>query len=167
MARRARLTRRRPLPPGTPLSSRFVCAIADDLLAVTESNEGDNTASDPIDIVSATPVVTMKVNGLDPTPPVVPTAGPANVTISIPPTTYTGSLSWYWAIVYNGTLSWVTPGGVSPTPAPFVVSPPVVLTDVSLLNITLPTATTMTNAIFLVDGGGAVVASDFITATRP
>jgi CARDB len=155
------------IPAATPLSTRYVCVIADDLLAVAESNESDNTGSDSINVVSATPVITLKVNGLHPTPPNVPVTGPTALTLSISPTTYTGTLSWYWALVYNGSLFWVTSSGLSTTPAPFVVSPPVVMTDAPLLSLTLPPATTMTNAIFMVNAGGTTVASDFITATRP
>ena len=155
------------IPAATPLSTRYVCVIADDQSAVSESSESDNTGSDSINVVSATPVITLKVNGLHPTPPDVPVVGPTAVTLSVSPTTYTGTLSWYWALVYNGSLFWVTSSGLSPTPAPFVSSPPVTLTDAPLLNITLPPATTMTNAIFMVNAGGSVVASDFITATRP
>jgi hypothetical protein len=154
------------IPSGTPLGTRYLCVIADDLLAVGESSESDNTRSDSFFVVSATPVVTLKVNGLHPTPPVVTTTGPVNLTLSVSPTTYTGTLAWYWAVVYNGTLLWVTPSGASTTPAPLLTSPPITLTDVPLLSLTIPSGTTITNAFFMV-GPGGVVASDFITATRP
>jgi hypothetical protein len=155
------------IPAGTPLSTRYVCVIADDLSAVAESNEADNTDSDSIAIVSATPVITLEVNGQHPNPPIVPTNGPVDLTLSVSPTTYTGTLAWYWAIIYNGSLLWVTPGGISPTPAPFLNSPPIVLDDAPLLSLTLPPGSTITNAIFMVDRGGTTIASDFITATRP
>jgi hypothetical protein len=154
------------IPVGTTLGAYFVCGIADDLLQVAESNEGNNTLSDPINVVSATPILTLKVNGQDPTPPVVPVAGLATVTLDVSPTTYTAAVDWYWAIIYNGQTIWVTSAGISVAPAPWFNSPPVAVTNYTLLNLNLASPTTMTNAVFMLNGG-TTVAFDFITATRP
>ena len=154
------------IPAGTPLGSYFVCGMADDLGQVAESNEGNNTRSAAVSVVSATPVITLKVNGLHPTPPVVTVGGPTQVTIDVSPTTYSASVDWYWAIILNGQVYWVTSGGISPVPAPWFGSPPVVLNGFTLLNLTLPPTTTLTNVVFMLNGG-SVVASDFVTATRP
>ena len=104
------------IPPGAALGPTFICAIADDVSAVGESNESNNTRSTPINILSPVPVITLKVNGQHPAPPTVTTAGPYNLTISISPTTYAGALDAYWAFVVNGSVVWVTSTGVSTTP---------------------------------------------------
>jgi hypothetical protein len=51
---------------------------------------------------------------------------------------FTEPLDWYWVIVYNGTRVWVTPSGLSTTQAPLTTAPPGPLSDVTLLNVTLP-----------------------------
>ena len=155
------------IPGGTPLGASFICAIADDLLQVWESTETDNTISDPVTVVAAVPVVTLKVNGQHPNPPVVTTAGPMNLTLDIAPSAYTASLSWYWALIVNGQLLWVTSTGLSATPAPLAVAPPLALTNVTLLNTTLAKGLSVTSLFFMVDGSAALVAADFITTTRP
>jgi len=114
----------------------------------------------------ATPVITLKVNGLHPTPPVVTVAGPTLVTLDVSPSTYSVPVDWYWAILFNGTLNWVTSGGLSTTAAPWFHSPPVTVTNATLLSFTLPPASSATNIVFMVNGT-TVVASDFVTATRP
>jgi hypothetical protein len=114
----------------------------------------------------ATPVITLKVNGQHPTPPVVTVAGPTLLTVDVSPSTYAVAVDWYWALYYQGTLYWVTSAGVSTTPAPWFHAPPAVLTNVTLLNFTLPPASSITNVVFMVNGT-SLVASDYVTATRP
>jgi hypothetical protein len=58
---------------------------------------------------------------------------------------------------------WVTAGGVSTTPAPLVTAVPGALGDVTLLNVTLPSGASLTNAFFL-QNGATTVAADFIAA---
>jgi hypothetical protein len=103
------------------------------------------------------------VNGLDPTPPVVNTSGLVNLTLDISPSLWTTPVDWYWALILNGSLFWVTPGGLSATPSPLITAVPGPLTNATLLNLTLPMGTSITNALFLLNGG-SVLASDFITA---
>jgi hypothetical protein len=154
------------IPAATPLGSYFLCAIADDLGAVAESSEANNTRSSALSVVSATPVITLKVNGQHPTPPVVTVSGPTQVTLDVSPTTYTASVDWYWAIIYNRQIFWVTSGGLSTIPAPWFNAPPVTVTNFTLLNVNLPAGSTLTNVMFMLNGTTAV-AFDFITATRP
>lgn len=154
------------IPAGTALGTYRVCGIADDLLQVAESTETNNTNSSVLNVISATPIITLKVNGLHPTPPVVPVVGPTLVTIDVSPTTYTATVDWYWAIIYNGTTLWVTSTGVSTVPAPWFTAPPTTLTNVTLLNLNLPPATDMTNVVFMLNGA-TNVGFDVITATRP
>jgi len=106
------------------------------------------------------------VNGQHPAPPNVTTAGPYNLTISISPTTYTGALDAYWVFAVNGSVTWVTPAGLSTTPAPLFHSVPFVMTDVPLLSTTLPHGTTVTTGFFLVNGS-TTVSQDVITAQVP
>jgi hypothetical protein len=154
------------IPAGTALGVYYVCGIADDLLQVAESNETNNTRSDPMNVVSAIPVITLKVNGQHPSPPLVHVVGPTLVTLDVSPTTYTAAVDWYWAIIYNGQTIWVTSAGISVAPAPWFNSPPVAVTNYTLLSLNLVPATTMTNAVFMLNGG-STVAFDFITATNP
>jgi hypothetical protein len=154
------------IPAAATLGPKFICMIVDDLNQVGETNESNNTRSTGIDILSPVPVITLKINGLHPTPPVVTTSGPVNLTLSVSPTTYTAALDWYWAAVINGNLFWITSSGVSTVPAPFLHSVPLVLTDVPLLSLTLPRNSSFTSVMFMLNGG-AVVASDFISAQVP
>ena len=114
----------------------------------------------------AAPVVTLKVNGQHPADRIVPTTGPVALTISVSPSSYTGSLSWYWIVLLNSQVLFVTPSGVSLTPAPILVAPPVVLADVPLLDLTLQQGTTFTNVFLLVDEEGSVLSGDVISAVR-
>src|SRR5581483_7170150 len=66
----------------------------------------------------AKPTITQKVNGQHPNPPVVATSGPMTLTLDISPSSYTAAVSWLWGLVVNGQILWVTPGGLSTTPAP-------------------------------------------------
>jgi hypothetical protein len=113
-----------------------------------------------------TPVITLKVNGQHPNPPVVMVSGPTQLTLDVSSSAFTTGVDWYWALSYNGGLFWVTSGGVSTTPAPWFHAPPVALTNVTLLNVTLPPASSLTNYVFMVNGT-SLLSFDFITATRP
>lgn len=148
------------IPAATPLGTRYVCVIADTANTVVESAEGNNTGFRQVNVVSATPTVNLKVNGVD--LPTVTTAGPAHLTLDIAPSTWTTPLDWYWAIVAGGTVYWVTPGGLSTVPAPLTTAVPGALTNVTLLNLVLPPGTSLTSAFFLVNGA-TLVSSDVIT----
>ena len=63
----------------------------------------------------------------------------------------------------NGQLFWVTPGGLSTIPAPLLTAPPVVLTNLTLLNLNPPVGTSITSVFFLLNGA-TVVSSDVISA---
>jgi len=119
------------------------------------------------DRVPATPTVTLKVNGQHPTPPVVTTAGPMLLTLDISASAFTAPVSWFWGLIVNNQLVWVTPNGLSPTPAPLTVAPPVAISNATLLNITLPPGVQLTTFFILVDGTGSAVAFDVIEAVRP
>ena len=112
------------------------------------------------------PVITLKINGQHPDSRVVTVSGPTLLTLDVSPGTFTTAVDWYWAIYFNGTLYWVTSGGVSTTRAPWFNAPPTALSNVTLINFNLPPASSITNILFMMNGS-TVVSSDFITATRP
>ena len=118
-------------------------------------------------VLPATPTLTLKVNGLHPTPPIVFTTGPLALTLDVGASTYTAPLLSYWAIIVNGHVFWVTASGVQATPAPLAFGPPVAAVNVPLMNITQPAGTVLTNVFLLVDSGGAIVAADAIVSIRP
>jgi CARDB/Cep192 domain 4/Bacterial pre-peptidase C-terminal domain len=150
------------IPAATPFSTRYFCAIADTGGAQTETSEVNNTAFRAVSVVSPVPIVTLKVNGLHPTPPVVSTPGPMLLTLDISPSTWTTPADWYWAIVSGSTVLWVTPGGISTTPGKLVTAVPGTLTNVPLLDITLPSGTSLTNVFFL-QSGTTTLSLDSIT----
>jgi hypothetical protein len=115
-------------------------------------------------VATPSPILTLKVNGQHPTPPNVTTTGPYLLTLDMLPTTYTASVAWYWAIIVNDQVIWFTSSGVSTTPAPLLNSPPVVLGDLTLLDLNLPVGTSITTAFFLVNGS-TLVGFDYIAAT--
>jgi len=119
------------------------------------------------DRVPATPTVTLKVNGQHPTPPVVTTTGPMLLTLDISPSSLTAPVSWFWGLVVNNQLLWVTPTGLSTTPAPLAVAPPVAISNATLLNVNLSSGMQITTFFALVNGTGSVVAFDAIEAVRP
>ena len=119
------------------------------------------------DRVPATPTVTLKVNGQHPTPPVVTTTGPMLLTLDISASSFTAPVSWFWGLVVNNQVVFVTPTGVSTTPAPLLVAPPAAISNATLLNVVLPPGLQVTTFFALVDGTGSLVAFDFIQAVRP
>lgn len=104
------------------------------------------------DELSPTPTVALKVNGRRAASGPVFTSGSTQFTLDISPTTYTDALDWYWLIAINGQSFWVTAGGISPSPAPLTSAPPIVLTNALLLDLNLPTGTSFSTGIFLVNG---------------
>ncbi len=116
------------------------------------------------DEISPTPKVTIKINGRHRTPSdAVFTPGPIQVTLDISPTTYAQAVDWYLGIGINGQTLWITPGGITPTPAPLITAPPVALKDVPLFNLTLPVGATL-SGVFGMVRGGALVAVDVNSA---
>jgi len=154
-----------PLPPGVPpeVQDAFATPGANPALSV-ELNALDVIGYDR---VPPTPTVTLTVNGQHPTPPVVTTTGPMLLTLDISASAYTAPVSWLWGLIVNNQLLWVTPTGVSTTPAQLAVSPPVAVSNVTLLNVTLSPGMQVTTFFALVDGTGSLVAFDFIEAVRP
>jgi len=169
---------------GTPVLVRDIARVElgpDERRGITELNGEGEVASGIIlqrfgmnaldvigyDRVPATPTVTLKVNGQHPTPPVVTTTGPMVLTLDISASSFTAPVSWFWGLVVNNQVLWVTPAGLSTTPAPLAVAPPVAISNATLLNVMLPPGAQVTTFFALVDGTGSVVAIDAIEAVRP
>lgn len=117
----------------------------------------------------APPTITQHINGQHPNPAVVNTTGPMLLTVDVSPSNFNTPVSWFWAIVVNGGAPiWVTSTGTSATPMPFAVAPPPAggITNLQLLNLNLPPATSVTSFFAIVDGTNTVIASDIITGIR-
>jgi hypothetical protein len=72
-------------------------------------------------------------------------------------------MDWYYALVFNGSLFWITSAGVSVTPAPLLSGvPPADFSAITLFNSALPAGTTATFVLFQLEGA-TVRAVDFIT----
>lgn len=130
-------------------------------------NPSGNLTQHPVLLTPTLPTVTLKVNGQHPNPAAVTTTGPMALTLDISASAYTAPLTWYWGLVINNQLIWITGAGVSATPAPLFVAPPVAIANATLLDITLPLHTTLTSFFILVGDGGSPVLFDYVTATRP
>jgi hypothetical protein len=129
-------------------------------------NQSGNLTFHPVLLTPTPPTMTLKINGQHPTPQAVTTNGPMTLTLDISASAYTAPLSWYWGLVINNQLAWITAAGVSATPAPLLVAPPVAIANATLLNITLPPHTTFTS-LFILVGDGAPPLADYVTAVRP
>jgi hypothetical protein len=151
------------IPAGTPLASRFFCAIADSNALVVESNEADNTAFRALTIVPAVPTVDLRINGLDGAS--VDTTGTVQLTLDIGASTYASNLDWYWTLTAGGTTYWITLTGLTTIPAPLLTGVPgtTTLANATLLDMTLPPGTQLINAFYLINGA-TTIASDSITA---
>jgi hypothetical protein len=154
-----------PLPPG-------VLPKVQDAFATPGANPALSVELNALDVIGydrvpSTPTVRLKVNGQHPTPPIVTTTGPVLLTLDVSASSFTAPVSWFWGLIVNNQLLWVTPTGVSTTAAPLAVAPPVAISNAPLLNLTLSSGMQVTTFFALVDGTGAVVASDAIEAVRP
>jgi hypothetical protein len=149
------------IPPGASGGAQYVCAIADYLGQVVESNETNNTASNAIDIVLVA-TVNLEVNGLDVEyPGILNTSSPIRLTIDM--TAGPIPLDHYFAIIVGGTAYWLTPTGeLSLTPVPLSTFTPVVLNDIELLDI--PVSPGVWGFAWLMLDGGTLVDYDIILA---
>jgi hypothetical protein len=134
--------------------------------AATDAAGNATSGSFTVTVVDSLPVITLRINGLHPSPPTVTVAGPTRLTLDVSPGSYASPVDWYFALYYNGTLYWATPAGFSPTRAPWFSAAPVALGNVTLLNFTLPPASRITSVVFMMNGT-TPVSADSITATRP
>ena len=89
--------------------------------------------------------------------------GPFEVTLAGEDGDSAAPMDWYYAVVVGGAVYWLTPGGFSLAAAPLVTGvPPADFPDTAIWNAPLPSGTTITFVLFLLEGG-AVRALDYIT----
>jgi hypothetical protein len=146
------------VPATAAPGARSLCAAADDLGQVAETSEANNLGTDVILI--AGPSVDLKVNGSDAVPPAaVASAGPVRLALDMTPGS--APLAHYWGIFVGGTLVWVTPSGLSATPAPLGTFAPVAAADFTLLDVpSWPAGPTV--FLWLMVDGTTVVGQDVI-----
>jgi len=93
----------------------------------------------------------------------VPAGGPFEVTLAGDDGDSVAPMDWYYAAVVGGTVYWLTPGGFSLAATPLLSGvPPADFPDTAIWNTPLPTGTTITFVLFLLEGG-SVRAVDYIT----
>jgi hypothetical protein len=108
------------------------------------------------------PSLLLRVNG-DAGDVVRVPAGPFQVTLDGDDGDSVAPMDWYYALVFNGSLFWITSAGVSVTPAPLLSGvPPADFSAITLFNSALPAGTTATFVLFQLEGA-TVRAVDFIT----
>ncbi len=107
------------------------------------------------------PTVLLRINGDD--ADVVTSAGPVKLTLTMDPGTVTDPLGWFFVIIVQGQVFWITGSGVSSVPGVLLVIPPLSLTDIPLIDTTLAPPSVLTFVFFLFDGT-SIVSLDFITS---
>ena len=107
--------------------------------------------------------VSLEVNGQHPPSDVVSTSGSVLLTLDMLPGVETRTLDWYFAILVDGQVFWVTSLGLSTIQEAVLSAPPANLNAAPLVNTTLPGGTVITFAFFL-GFGEEILAMDFITA---
>jgi hypothetical protein len=113
------------------------------------------------------PVLTLKANNQHPASRVVFGGGSVFVKLDISPAGVTTPLDWYFAVVLDlSVVRWITAGGISPTPAPFVHAAPVLVSDAPLL-FSLLNGNTQTRFVIFATDGSSVFAFDHITVVVP
>jgi hypothetical protein len=106
----------------------------------------------------------MKINGVRTPQGVVPVPpGPVQLTLDVVPGLFSEPLDFYFGVVVQGQLVWLTAGGLSTTPAPLSAFVPVTVQNASIVNTNLTSGATMT-FVMLLARGSTVLAYDWIVA---
>ena len=92
--------------------------------------------------------------------------GGVSLTMDISPAGWTTPLDWYFAIVFEGNVFWVTPGGVASTPTPLAHTAPVLVSNVPLLFAPL-NGNTETTFVIIATDGSSMISYDYITMIVP
>jgi hypothetical protein len=112
------------------------------------------------------PVLTLKANNQHPASRVVFGGGSVFLTLDISPAGWTTPLDWYFAVVPEGIVYWVSAGGVSLTPAPLAHVPPALVSNAPLLFTPL-NGNTQTKFVIFATDGSSMIAFDHITMIVP
>ena len=108
------------------------------------------------------PLITVKAGNQHPWNRTVFSGAFVRFSLDLSPSGSTADLDWYWAIVYELTVYWVTPAGLSLTPAPFSHGPAVTLNNQTLFVFGL--GNSMIKTAFFAVNGSDIVAIDHMTA---
>ena len=118
----------------------FGCSVAlsrDVALIGARYDDDNGTSSGSAYVYERSPTVNLKVNGIAaPYPSYVTTPGPVRLTLDM--TAGRRALDHYYFWWRDGTYYWITPQGVSTTPAPLGTFKPEELTEVPLYDCHLP-----------------------------
>ena len=109
------------------------------------------------------PTVQLRINGQHPPSNIVETDGPIQLRLDIVPGNGTRTLAWFFIVTIEQQMFFVTPdGGCTTNMEPLVISPPLPLQNVLLVDAEFPPGTEFTFGFFLV--GEDIIASDVISA---
>ena len=114
----------------------------------------------------AGPVLALKAYNQHPASRVVFGGGGVTVTLDMSPAGWTTPLDWYFAIVVEGRVYWLTPSGVALTPTALARFAPVLVSNAPVLFTPLNGNTQTTFVIIATDASG-IVAWDYITVIVP
>jgi len=108
------------------------------------------------------PLITVKANNQHTAARSIISGAFVRFSLDLSPSGSTGDLDWYWAIVWENQVYWVTPAGTSLTPASLGRGPAVSVDNKTLFFWTIG-GTTVSTWIFAADGS-SVVSVDHMTA---
>lgn len=108
----------------------------------------------------------LKINGQHPASDVVSTSGPLALTLDMTPGLWTQPLDLYFAIIADGSVTWITGTGVSATPALLASFTPFPLAGAGLISGGLLPGASITFVMFFAEGN-TLVAYDFISGVVP
>jgi hypothetical protein len=114
----------------------------------------------------AGPVLSLKAYNQHPASRVVFGGSGVTVTLDMSPAGWTTPLNWYFAIVVEGKVYWVTASGLSLTPTAFARFAPALVSNAPVLFTPLNGNTQTTFVIIATDASG-IVAWDYITVLVP
>jgi hypothetical protein len=110
------------------------------------------------------PLITVKASNQHPAGRTV-FGGFLRFSLDVSPAGSTADLDWYWAIVWEGSVYWVTPAGISSTPASLGRGPAVAVNNKTLFLWSL--GGTMISTWFFAVNGSSIVAIDHMTGVVP
>jgi len=96
----------------------------------------------------------------------VTAASPVRLSLDMTSVGSSDALDWYWAIVIDDTVHWLTSSGVAASPAPLLSGPAVDLVDLELMNQPFPSGTVL-YSLFVLVADDTVVALDSIAIFVP
>jgi hypothetical protein len=111
------------------------------------------------------PLITVKANNQHTAARSIISGAFVRFSLDLSPAGSTADLDWYWAIVWENQVYWVTPAGTSPTPVSLGRGPAIPVNNKTLFFWTIG-GTTVSAWIFAADGSN-LVSVDHMTAVIP